>query len=725
MADTSRTFRVRDVTTSWSASRRPIGFSLATPPLRRHNYAMPSQTPDDDLLDLGALFADAAVAAMTLQQPAPFLDWVRGNLVHYAPPGSQLVHDEELKRAFTTALGRALWNAMPLPRRGFLTEPIPEPGRNEPCPCGSGRKFKHCCARAPSLGPFTAPLLWPYVLRALSGPAREAALRSSHLPRDAVLQYASDEIEAENPDATVELLEPVLAEPVQHEDELAAAALDLLCNAYDARGHAKRRKAALLERIATRPSRSPLRSAAHQRLACILMDRAQPKAAWAAFRSAQQDDPGNPALGLLEVQLLLGEGRSDEARERARFFLRQLRRSGADLDPGTLAFYERVAADPGRAMSDVAFDIEQGAGRRLADWLDRVRSRPLPAYSFARPDESPGPAGPEALAERLRQMGVAESQIERAVADLQKQIAELTHEGSDAEPDDEAPPPDGAPGVVLVAPATLAAIEKHWRSVFPLGKPFSVHPLPWGDADSWAPEVESRWMQFLERHPEAFDSLDVLDDLATAVMTHGQSDQPAVIDRLSRPLLERSVAILERALAETRPETPPARIPWAVSENRPVLRSLYRLHEIAMHAGRDADARRFAERLIALNPDDNHGVRCWLAGAYLKADNADACLRLVEAYPDDASPELRFDAALALYRLGRARSATEALQSAHRETPRITRYLLEKRIARPRLSELVVSFDGDDRGWLYREDMRSTWAATPGALEWASKVLRG
>ena len=24
---------------------------------------------------------------------------------------------------------------------------IPKVGRNDPCPCGSGKKFKHCCAR--------------------------------------------------------------------------------------------------------------------------------------------------------------------------------------------------------------------------------------------------------------------------------------------------------------------------------------------------------------------------------------------------------------------------------------------------------------------------------------------------------------------------------------------------------------------------------------------------
>jgi SEC-C motif len=25
------------------------------------------------------------------------------------------------------------------------TAPTPRPGRNEPCHCGSGRKYKHCC----------------------------------------------------------------------------------------------------------------------------------------------------------------------------------------------------------------------------------------------------------------------------------------------------------------------------------------------------------------------------------------------------------------------------------------------------------------------------------------------------------------------------------------------------------------------------------------------------
>ncbi len=63
---------------------------------------MPRPTPDDDLLDLPALLADAAVVAMTVQQPSPFLDWLRANLLQYTAPGSQLVHDEESRRRIPT-----------------------------------------------------------------------------------------------------------------------------------------------------------------------------------------------------------------------------------------------------------------------------------------------------------------------------------------------------------------------------------------------------------------------------------------------------------------------------------------------------------------------------------------------------------------------------------------------------------------------------------------------
>jgi hypothetical protein len=61
-------------------------------------------------------------------------------------PGSQIGHPQDL-----------LWRERgveppePLPAEVYVPpewpEPTPKLGRNDPCPCGSGRKFKKCCGR--------------------------------------------------------------------------------------------------------------------------------------------------------------------------------------------------------------------------------------------------------------------------------------------------------------------------------------------------------------------------------------------------------------------------------------------------------------------------------------------------------------------------------------------------------------------------------------------------
>jgi hypothetical protein len=49
-----------------------------------------------------------------------------------------------------------LWNATPRPRpvsgvpHLSVVHPSPPAARNDPCPCGSGRKYKRCCLRSPS-----------------------------------------------------------------------------------------------------------------------------------------------------------------------------------------------------------------------------------------------------------------------------------------------------------------------------------------------------------------------------------------------------------------------------------------------------------------------------------------------------------------------------------------------------------------------------------------------
>jgi uncharacterized protein len=59
--------------------------------------------------------------------------------------------DEELTAAMresladTVVANRHYWLDMAVPES--VRRPAPKVGRNEPCPCGSGKKFKNCCGR--------------------------------------------------------------------------------------------------------------------------------------------------------------------------------------------------------------------------------------------------------------------------------------------------------------------------------------------------------------------------------------------------------------------------------------------------------------------------------------------------------------------------------------------------------------------------------------------------
>ena len=44
---------------------------------------------------------------------------------------------------------------------GTVKREDPKSGRNDPCPCGSGRKFKQCCGRPEKIPEFDVPMRFP------------------------------------------------------------------------------------------------------------------------------------------------------------------------------------------------------------------------------------------------------------------------------------------------------------------------------------------------------------------------------------------------------------------------------------------------------------------------------------------------------------------------------------------------------------------------------------
>ncbi|MDZ7841319.1 MAG: SEC-C metal-binding domain-containing protein [Gammaproteobacteria bacterium] len=629
----------------------------------------------NDPLDFQRLLHDAIVRAVTDEDPDGFMDWFRDHLGDYQTESSD---GAWLDAPFAAVLGRSIWNAMPLPGNGFKPRPLPEPGRNDPCFCGSGQKYKRCCADSPKL-PLDPEQILTTVLDLTPPETLVRHIEGGRVPAQSLVELASMRVDRGELWNAVTSLEPLFTGGIRRTDEYYGAAMDLLCDVYNDLGHV-RRKEALLERIVSTTTRSPLRSEAWQRIAVARLDAGDMDGAWEAFRQAQQDHPDAPGIGLLEIQLLMSRGRADEARERAGFWEKRRRRQGHDDNDRLVAFFGRVSRDPRGVMAEMGTRAAGGAGEGLIDWLQTVAERPLPDYRATR--------------------------VPDAASDAD-QRSTFDHAGPES---DEAP----QQSLFLHAPAALADVEARWHEIFPLDKPFSIHEEPSRPDSPWDPGLEPQWTGFLVQHPEAFDSLDIIDDLATALAGHSQFGADWLDHSILAPLLHRAEAIVDHALRDR----PAGRLAWVVTENRPALRSLARRVYMADRRG-DSDAMaRAAERLLALNPDDNHGFRNVVADHCLREGDDEGALAVTELYHDTANPECAWGRVLALYRLDRLDEAEAALAEAMQSLPAVAHHLTAKRVKKPTIRPDTVTVGGDDQAWLYREAMRDVWQATPGALDW-------
>ena len=503
------------------------------------------------LLEFQRLIPDSVGIAMRAADAADFLSWVRDQLLLYATFDSPVHDNPTLARALAFAWTRAVWNGLPVNCAGVRPTPLREPRGEDSCPCGSGRKFKLCCLPLPEVPTLTPEVLWPYVLANMRGPDRDALLAGNRISRGALIEFAAHLLERQRNEEVVAALEPRLATPERYNDEDTAILLDLLCDAYGTSEKGTRSKLRMLEMTTEKAPRSPLRGEAWQRLATIYMDRGDHRRAWSAFNCARGDNPQAETLCVLEVELLAAEHRMEEAREHAKFWLESLERGGTQPDDPRIEFLRRMAADA-VAPSRHAVAL-QGAGSGLSNWLARVVDRSLPAYTLD------------------------------------------THGAHCA----------------LTPPVAIAATERQWREVFPLEKPFALQDQLFGGVDIWEEHAQSRWCLFLESHLECFDSVEILDDLATAIGRHPQAGSREVEGRLLAPILERSAAIVEQACRNRGRAT----LAWTTPRNRAALRGLVRL--VRSHLGRrdPEKARALGTWLLQVNPADEHGMAELLQGS--------------------------------------------------------------------------------------------------------------
>jgi hypothetical protein len=624
------------------------------------------------------------------QDPEPFLAWARVQIPRLLDlAGAGLTPAEEA--SLGVLLAQAIWNAMPLPKHGFRPQPLSPPDPDDACPCGSGAPFDACCGALSEVPELPGELVWELLLDELPERSLQAALASGAVPSYLLAKVGDRWLDLDHPGRAVALLEPLFDEP-QALDGRFDAALDVLSDAYERLDHWRKGRA-FLDRIA-RDGPRELKAAAWQRLCTQHLDEGDFAQAQAAYAEAQRNAPESARTAVLEITLLAAQRKDVVAALRAHFWRRKLERAGYREEP-FMAFLAEAALDPQAALVASHAETLDPPLLQLRDWIEGIAGRPLPDYSLEAQARPAGDVPPEQLP---------------LFAEADLWGGRLPSEyNSDA--------------MRLRPPRPALQVEAAWHQVYPAVKPYSTQLALMDDGDPWAGEG---WLRFLARHPEAADSLDILDDLATALYEHPESSLPWIAQLLLLPLLTRAAAIVDRAL-------PPGcgrYIPWSEERNRPALRLLFRLYLWRTETGEEGAAAAMLERLLALNPQDNHGVRAELMNHLLRRGEDQRALELARSFPGDILADLAYGEVLALYRLGDQTQARRALRTAIGRLPRIPHYLMRKRVKQPPQSGplgrrvgavLGRAPGGEDQAWLYREAMRDVWEAEPGILAWLKK----
>lgn len=249
------------------------------------------------------------------------------------------------KAAFFRIVGRAMWNNLPQPAHSFRLTKLPEPGRNDPCFCGSLRKYKQCCARMPDF-PIVPAMMLEGLLEAM--PRKHwSTLAGSSVGRDSMLQVVFMWQQEDRHAEVATLLEPWFkGEGVIRNAD--AELLDMLLESYVVLDKPRKRKS--LAQAAIARGENVARGIGWQRIALMEAEAGNDDASRRALVEAQRADPDNLNLGLLEVHLLITAGNTAMAQERAKYWaLRLAKLNDPDLHD-QIAWLREVVLNPQAAM---------------------------------------------------------------------------------------------------------------------------------------------------------------------------------------------------------------------------------------------------------------------------------------------------------------------------------------------------------------------------------------
>lgn len=156
---------------------------------------------------------------------------------------------------------------------------------------------------------------------------------------------------------------------------------------------------------------------------------------------------------------------------------------------------------------------------------------------------------------------------------------------------------------------------------------------------------------------------------------------------------------------------------WGLLETRSYMRARQQLADLLLDAGRVPEAISHFEALLALNPNDNQGVRDVLLGCYLASDNLAGARRLLHEYEEDASAVFAWGRTLLHFLSGDLKGAERALEDARQQNRFVELYLTGQKIV-PRELPDSYSLGSKEEALICLGATADAWAAHPKVLIW-------
>jgi tetratricopeptide (TPR) repeat protein len=212
--------------------------------------------------------------------------------------------------------------------------------------------------------------------------------------------------------------------------------------------------------------------------------------------------------------------------------------------------------------------------------------------------------------------------------------------------------------------------------------------------------------QSLELDPENVDALLMLAQAS-------EFDEASYIEVLQNIVAIGTKRLGKKAFKELVPHF------WGFLETRPYMRARVALAIALREAGRLEEAAQEFIALLALNEDDNQGVRYELLPLLLSLSRLDEARALMKRYVDDCDWNVVFSwgRVLEFFLSGQEAAARDALTAAKKQNPHMESYL-KKQSKLPKYLPGCYSPGSKEEAQTYAENLIAAWQAHSKAAEW-------